>query len=214
MNSPFQIRRCVIDDLPALLPLWRSMEFPAAELEKRFAEFQVAVDGQGQLLGAIGFSMTGKHGWIRHEAFVDFGLADELRGWFWQRLQKLATNHGLHRLWTREDSHFWRELEFLPAETAALEKLPAEWRADADKHPWLTLPLPAEVAMQKLAQTGDVEALLQLHRDEAAATEARVKFVRSLATGVALLLALFVGALLVYVFRRDPGMLRHFFGGQ
>jgi hypothetical protein len=76
------------------------------------------------------------------------------------------------------------------------------------------LPLPAEVAMQKLAQTGDVEALLQLHRDEAAATEARVKFVRSLATGVALLLALFVGALLVYVFRRDPGMLRHFFGGQ
>ncbi|MFM2295400.1 MAG: hypothetical protein RLZZ350_1813, partial [Verrucomicrobiota bacterium] len=192
MNRRFQIRRCVIDDLPALLPLWRSMEFPALELEKRFAEFQVAVDADGALLGAIGFSMADKHGWIRHEAFVDFGLAEELRGLFWQRLHTLAANHGLHRLWTRETSHTWRELEFRLADAPALEKLPADWRKLEDKNPWLTLPLPAEAAMQKLAETGDVESLLEMHRAEADRTFARVKLLHNASLGLALLLGFFV----------------------
>ena len=209
---PFQIRRCVIDDLSALLPLWRSMGFPVEELEKRFAEFQIAMDGQGTVLGALAFTIADKQGWIRHEAFLDFGLADELRGLFWKRLQNLAANYGLHRLWTQETSHFWRELEFLPAETAALEKLPAVWKSAG--HGWLTLPLRAEIAMQVLAQTGDVEALIEMHRAEAKNTLERARLLRSVATGFALLLALLVLGLLIYIFNRDPGMLRNFFGGH
>ncbi len=208
-SQNFQVRRAVIDDLPALLALWRDMKFPAEELERRFAEFQIATDGQGRLLGAIALTMASQQGWIRHEAFTDFGFAEQLRGMFWARLQNLATNHGLQRLWTQENAPFWRQHDFQSADVGALEKLPAEWR-NAEGG-WFTLQLRAEVAMQALAAAGDVESLMKLEREQTQKTLAQADSLRKFALLIAVLLAMVVGVLIIYLIKRDPSALQHFF---
>ena len=204
----FQVRRAVIDDLPALLALWRDMKFPAEELERRFAEFQVATDGEGNLLGTIALTMAGQQGWIRHEAFTDFGFAEQLRRMFWERIQNLAANHGLHRLWTQENAPFWRHLDFQHADAETLKKLPAEWRTENGD--WLTLQLRAEVAMQALAAAGDVESLMKLEREQTQKTLAQAAAMKKIALLIAILLAVVVAVLVVYLIKRDPTALQQF----
>ena len=210
-HETYRVRRATVDDLPALLALWHAMRFPVTdlELEKRLTEFQVAVDDAGNLLGAIAFTMAGNQGWIQHEAFHDFSQAEQLRALFWARIQNLAANHGLFRLWTREDAPFWRQLEFVPASTDALQKLPAAWKGGSPR--WLTLQLRAEVAMETLAGTMDVEALLKQEREQTQKTLARAETMKRVALLVAVLLAVFVGVLFLYALKRDPEAMQQFF---
>src|SRR5262245_20819344 len=101
-SSQFLVRRATLDDLSQLVALWESMQFPALELSKHITEFQVAVDHAGTLLGALGFQIAERQGRVHHEAFADFTWADELRPMLWDRLQSVALNHGLLRVWTQE----------------------------------------------------------------------------------------------------------------
>lgn len=110
MNSgKYRARRATTDDLSALVPLWESAHLPAAELDKRFTEFQVVESGDGKLLGAIGLQISGKEGKIHSEAYIDFALTDTLRPILWQRINTVASNHGLFRLWTDEPAPFWKK---------------------------------------------------------------------------------------------------------
>jgi N-acetylglutamate synthase-like GNAT family acetyltransferase len=138
-SSQFQVRRATLDDLSQLMALWNGMQFPLEELSKRITEFQVAVTPEGGLAGAVGLQITERQGRVHSEAFADFAWADQIRPLLWERVQALALNHGLLRVWTQEQAPFWSHCGMVAAEPEALQKLPAAWRGRPSS--WRTLKL-------------------------------------------------------------------------
>lgn len=137
-------RRATVDDLPALKSLWLAAQLPADELEGRLTEFQV-VETDGQFAGALGLQIVRQHARLHSEDYTDFSVADAARRLFWERIQKLAANHGVFRVWTQEISPFWTHWGFQPANAEILERLPEEWKNLEGK--WLTLELKNEEAI-------------------------------------------------------------------
>ena len=121
----YRLRRATLDDLGELSALWKSMNLSVEELGKRITEFQVAESADGEFLGAVGFQLEGRQGRIHSEVFKDFALADQLRPLLWERIQAVARNHGVARLWTQECAPFWGQSGFQLERTEALKKLPA-----------------------------------------------------------------------------------------
>ncbi|HON07435.1 MAG TPA: hypothetical protein PLW02_04960, partial [Verrucomicrobiota bacterium] len=95
-----KVRRAVVDDLPQLIHLWKSDNLKWQDLEKRFTEFQVAVDSQNTILGAIGLHINGRDALMHSEVFLHFDMADKIRDLIWKRIEVIALNHGLVRIWT------------------------------------------------------------------------------------------------------------------
>jgi N-acetylglutamate synthase-like GNAT family acetyltransferase len=128
MNLPsFRVRRATVDDIKGLTALWQAMNLPAPELEKRLTEFQVAEMEDGQVVGAIGLQITGRQGRLHSEAFKDFAHSDNLRHLLWERIQNIANNHGLTRLWIKDTAPFWDHNGFQAASDETFQKLPAVW---------------------------------------------------------------------------------------
>jgi N-acetylglutamate synthase-like GNAT family acetyltransferase len=166
----FTTRRATTDDLKALVTLWQSAGFSASELEKRFTDFQVALDHNSRLCGAIAMRVDGHQGYVHSEAYIDFSFTDSVRPLLWKRLHTLSSNLGLFRLWTLETAPYWKkEVGFAEANFEKLEKLPAEF--GAREQPWLTIQLKEEHAapdnleqqfqMFKEAQRADTERMRQ-----------------------------------------------------
>jgi len=138
-----RIRRATVDDRSALKTIWASMRLPADELEKRLTEFQVVENADGEVVGALGFQMLRQHALLHNESYSDFAVADAARELFWDRLQTLAANHGVFRVWTQERSPFWKSFGFQPPGGAILTRLPEEWKNEFEGG-WLTLQLKNE----------------------------------------------------------------------
>ena len=138
-----RIRRATVDDRAALNAIWTSMRLPADDLEKRLTEFQVVENSGGEVIGALGFQILRQHALLHNESYSDFGVADAARELFWERLQKLAANHGVFRVWTQERSPFWKSFGFQPPKTEILARLPEEWKNEFDGG-WLTIQLKNE----------------------------------------------------------------------
>src|SRR5258708_11300123 len=101
MNQPeYSVRRATVDDVKSLVKLWESAALPALELERRLTEFQVVVDGQDNIVGAIGLHIEGKNGKLHSEAFANPQQADVLRPKLGERMQTVGKNHGPFRLCT------------------------------------------------------------------------------------------------------------------
>ncbi len=201
----YRVRRATLDDIAPLMAIWSSMRFDAEELAKRITDFQVAEGPQG-IVGAIAMEMAERQGRIHSEGFTDFALADQLRPLLWERIHALATNHGLLRLWTDEQAPFWCHCGLNKPDPEALQKLPAAWRQGA--HDWLTLKLREDVAI--LASVDQEFALFmasEKQRTERAMQQAKV--LKVIATLVALALFGMVLAAAFFIFRRNPGLLRH-----
>jgi N-acetylglutamate synthase-like GNAT family acetyltransferase len=168
--STYRTRRATVDDLARLLELWQAAQLPVAVLEKQFTDFQVAEDEQGKVVAAIGLHIEAGSGRVHSETFADFGLTDTLRPALWARLQVVAQNHGLFRLWTEEAAPWWKkDAGFTTAPDEVLEKLPASY---GPRHTaWLTLrlrdeaaapdQLEKEIAMFKEAERAKLEKLIQ-----------------------------------------------------
>ncbi len=111
MNAPasYRVRRATIDDLEKLNEVWRAAHLPAAELEQQFTDFQVAEAPDGRIVGAIAMRVHGFEGHVHSETFPDFALSDAVRPLLWQRLETVAKNHGLFKLWTLETAPFWKK---------------------------------------------------------------------------------------------------------
>ena len=138
-----RIRRATVDDRTALKIIWASMRLPADDLEKRLTEFQVVENAEGGVVGALGFQVLRQHALLHNESYSDFAVADAARELFWERLQKLAANHGVFRVWTQERSPFWKSFGFRPPAAEILNRLPAEWKNEFTGG-WLTLQLKNE----------------------------------------------------------------------
>lgn len=204
MSAPdYRVRRATVDDRRWLQVLWQSVNLPVPELERRLTDFQVIETQDGQLLGAVGLEITGRHGRIHGEAFADFGFADQFRVQLWTRLESLAASHGLVRLWTQEMSPFWSRNGFLPPNAEALRSLPAAWQ-DAPGA-WLTIQLREDVMVAAALE----QHLAQLMTQERQRTERMRKHARRLktfATLAAIVLAIFVIVAAVYLRRRNAAL--------
>ncbi|MGO8700943.1 MAG: hypothetical protein ACLQVY_24900 [Limisphaerales bacterium] len=195
----FQIRRATVDDLPQLMDLWRAAQMPADELEKRFTEFQVAESSEGRVMAAIALQLSGHDGNIHSETFGDFALSDSLRPLFWERVQVLARNHLLFRVWTGESAPFWKKgAGFSSPNDELLGRLPP---AFGPAHGgWLSLALrdesadpnllDAQFAIFREAEQAKREKLLQ-----------RAELLKMAGTGIAVLLFVFAMCVLVWFVR-------------
>ncbi|HUZ07016.1 MAG TPA: hypothetical protein VMV89_05955 [Candidatus Paceibacterota bacterium] len=141
-----RIRRATVDDSTALQMIWESMRLPAEELERRLTEFQVVENSGGEVVGAIGVQFSGPHALLHSEGYSDFAIADAARQLFWERIQTLASHHGVFRIWTQERSPFWKSFGFQPPAAEILTRLPAGWKNEYDGG-WLTLQLKNEEAI-------------------------------------------------------------------
>lgn len=151
MNLPsLQVRRATVDDLPALKSLWNAAGLPADELESRLTEFQI-VENQGVFAGAIGVQVLHSALRLHSEDYADFSVADAARQLFWERIQTIASNHGVFRVWTQETSPFWTHWGFQVADTENLERLPEDWRNLSGR--WLTLELKNEDVIKEALGT-------------------------------------------------------------
>ncbi len=143
--STYQTRRATLDDLDQLIELWKSAQLPTTDLERQFTDFQVALDEEGILAGTVAMQIEGSHGRLHSEVYADFGLTDTLRPALWKRMQVVAQNHGLFRVWTREDAPWWRkDAGFGAASEEILQKMPEAFgQRDSG---WLLLQLKEESA--------------------------------------------------------------------
>jgi N-acetylglutamate synthase-like GNAT family acetyltransferase len=195
-TDAYQVRRATTDDLAQLSELWRTAQFPVAELEKRFTEFQVAASATGEVVAAIGMQVAGADGKIHSEWFTDFALSDALRPPLWDRLQVVALNHGLFRLWTEESAPFWKKgAGFSSPRAELIGRLPADF--GVARAGWLVLRLKDEAADPSL-----LDAQFALFRDaEKARLEKllqRAHAVRMVGTGIAVILFLLALATLIW----------------
>jgi len=132
-----RIRRATVEDRAVLNLIWASMRLPADELEKRLTEFQVVENADADVMGAIGIQFSKQHALLHSEGYADFGIADAARQLFWERIQTLAANLGVFRVWTQERSPFWKSFGFQPPTAEILDRLPEEWKNEFTGG-WLT----------------------------------------------------------------------------
>jgi len=123
-----RVRRATLEDVGLLVKLWESMHFDTAALAKRITEFQIVETAEHGLVGALGFQILERQGCIHSEAFSDFSLAEMSRPLLWDRVNSLAQNHGLLRIWTHEEAPFWSRCGLAPPDPEALARLPASWK--------------------------------------------------------------------------------------
>jgi N-acetylglutamate synthase-like GNAT family acetyltransferase len=138
------IRRATVDDLPALKSLWLAARLSADELKDRLTEFQI-VEADRVFAGALGVQIIRQHARLHSEDYADFSVADAARELFWERIQKISANHGVFRLWTQENSPFWKNYGFQPPSAETITRLPGEWKNLEGN--WLTLELKNEAAI-------------------------------------------------------------------
>jgi len=208
MTAPaHRVRRATVDDLPILQALWASMHLPTAELERRPTEFQVVEAEDGLLLGTVGIEISERNGRIHSEAYHDFAVSEILRQSLWERLQSVATNHGLARLWTRETAPFWTQNGFHAPSAEELKRLPAAWGTDPQG--WLTLQLRDEVALEKALE----KEFTRFKAEEKRRTEKLLrkgKILTVIGTVLAILLLIAVTTFgLIYTIRNFPQLFRH-----
>lgn len=201
----FSVRRATIDDLRELTTLWQTMNLPVTDLQNRLTEFQVAVDAQGKFLGAVGMQIAQKQGRIHSEGFKDFALADQLRPLLWERIQSVATNHGLFRVWTQERAPFWSRCGMTPAKDEALQKLPAIWKNS--QSPWVVLQLRDDAAIETLSVDKEFATLMQSEKQRTARAFQQARALKIIATVIALLLAGFVILAAIYLIKKNPQIL-------
>jgi N-acetylglutamate synthase-like GNAT family acetyltransferase len=206
-------RRATVEDLPALQALWIEAGLPWEELEQFLGEFQVVPDETGALVAAIGLLVEGADGLLHTEAVAGRATdqADEWRSVLWRRIQIVARNQGIHRLWTQEDAPFWLTV-FAPA---AAETVGASAAAFLGSDP------PAGWRLHELVNPAKARQLVdeQMAIWSAHQAQERVEFQRKTRTFMALALLLVavviaVCAWLVFrVLNAQPDLLQRLFSG-
>ena len=196
--STIRIRRATTDDFQSLRLLWNSMRLPAGDLEKRLTEFQVVEAADGQIVGAIGVQIIGRHALLHSEGYTDFAVADAARQLFWERIQTITAHHGVFRLWTQENSPFWVRWGFQPAAAGQLERLPADWKRSGEK--WLTIQLKDEEAIAALEK--ELETFRESEKKRTAETLDQARTMTTTITIIAFILGTVLIGIAIFLFVR------------
>ncbi|MCF7669005.1 MAG: hypothetical protein K9N48_04420 [Verrucomicrobia bacterium] len=165
--------------------MWHDSLLPEQSLEKHFTEFQVAVTDAGQVIGSIGIQIIQNQGKLHSEVYLHPELEDILRPEFWERIQSIARNHGLTRIWTIESSPFWPDAGFKFALSEDLEKLPSQFgNVDAN---WWVFTLrnqdTSTIAIQK-----EFEIMMEAEKEHTRQLFKRARLFKTIAILISLLL--------------------------
>ncbi|MEI9960624.1 MAG: hypothetical protein WDM76_05665 [Limisphaerales bacterium] len=199
VQSNLHIRRATVDDREALKMLWAATGLSPEqldELEKRLTEFQV-VESNGQVLGAIGIQIIGQHALLYCEDYTDYSITDAARELFLERIQTIAANHGVFRLWTQERSPFWTRSGFQPANAEMLARLPANWNQIEGQ--WLTLQLKDEEAIST-ALGENFAGFMDAEKKQTARVAAKAKTFRTIITVLGFTTFFICIAIAIYLF--------------
>lgn len=199
--SNYQMRRATLDDLVELRKLWQQAQWAVHDLEKRLTEFQVVETADGTLLGCIGLRIEGQQGKIHSEAYRSQELEGDLRWRLWERVQSVARNHGLYRVWTLDKISFWRSQGFTEVDEALLDKIPASF--GDSKQTWLLLRLREEAAAGSSLEH-EFELFKQSQNEMSERVLRQARALRILAGFVAVLGLVAVFCAVCYVLRRLP----------
>lgn len=182
------------------------MLLPADELEKRLTEFQVVESADGRLLGALGIQIVQPYVRLHSESYLDFAHADAARQLFWNRIQTLAANHGVFRVWTQESSPFWSRLGFRSANEARLAELPPEWQPLRGE--WFMLQLKDEQAIVD-ALGKDFAAFMSMEKRNTERTYEQARTLKTIITvigfTIGILSFILAGYLLIHRNPFSPG---------
>ncbi|HWC59308.1 MAG TPA: hypothetical protein VHC44_06395 [Verrucomicrobiae bacterium] len=203
--ATLRVRRATIEDLGMLRPLWESMHLPVGVLEPRLTEFQVVEEPDGKFIGAIGIQMSSPHGYLHNEGFTDFGIADDARELLWKRVQTLSANHGVLRLWMRDNAQFWTRLGFKPASEEELENLPADWNTEGPS--WFTLQLKDEAAIKAVEK--ELAMFMTAQKRQSERTIRQMRALKTFALVVAILLSIFAFGAAFYLLMNRTQMFSH-----
>jgi hypothetical protein len=201
--ATMRVRRATVEDLDQLRPMWEAMHLPGATLEPRLTEFQVVENSEGEIVGGIGFQIGGTQGHLHNEAFTDFGLADASRELLWKRIQTLATNHGILRVWMRENTPFWVRLGFTAATPEELQRLPAGWNTEDAR--WFTLQLKDEVAIGAVEK--ELAMFMAAQKKHSERTMDQLRTLKTLALVVAIVFAIIAFGAAFYLLMKRPDLL-------
>lgn len=201
-------RRATVDDLPALHALWQRAGLPWEQLERYVTEFIVAANEDGLVLAAIGLQADGDQGLVHSEAMAPGDIDEAIRAALWQRLQIVARNHGVARLWTLEDAPFW-QATFLRATPADIAQLKASF-ADGEAA-WSLFTLVDPARAQRLVD--ERLALWEAHRQADSTQFAdTVSRIRQGAFALAGLVIVMMLAMVAYVVVRRPDAFQSILG--
>jgi N-acetylglutamate synthase-like GNAT family acetyltransferase len=204
-------RRATVEDLPALQALWQQAGLPWLELERFVTEFQVVpAEGEGVLLAAIGLLVEENDALLHTEAIADPALADELRATLWRRVQIVARNQGVYRIWTQEDADYWRFSGFVKPSPAAVAETAATF---VDKSAdWQVCDLIDPDKAQQLVN--EQMAIWEAKRmQESEALQGRIQSFRRFALGFAILVTLAALGMFFYIILLHPEILKQFLPG-
>jgi hypothetical protein len=172
------------------------MCLPADELGKRLVEFQITETADGKLLGAIGMQIVRQHARLHSEGYFDFAFADHAREMFWDRILKIASNHGVFQLWTQETSPFWTRLGFRSAVAGKLSRLPEEWNQTEGE--WFTLQLKDEEVIAN-ALGKDFAAFISSEKRAAARVREQAQMLKTIITVTGFLIGIICLAIVFYL---------------
>lgn len=195
-----QARRATIEDLPQLTALWQLERLDADALERRFTEFQVVEDG-GEIIAALALRMAGHHGQLHSESIGRPDVADRCREMLWNRIQMVARNHSLDRVWSDLGAPFWRTMGFVAATVEQRERLPAEFGEGSA--PWQILLLRGEEASADAIEK-QFAMLRALQMREKEQFHARISVLKKVAIGMTAVVAVLVVTWAVLLFRYGP----------
>lgn len=197
------VRRATINDLAALRAIWREERFAVGELERRFTEFQVIEASDGQVIGALALQIQGNQGHIHSEAIALPEHTEAMREVLWDRLKKVAGNHGLVRLWTSAAHPHWTSAEFRAPSEVEQGKRPAQFGNVLEG--WLVLQLKEESA-QAISLEQELAIFREAQKAETEAFHQRAQKMKILATGVAFLflIAVITGGYYWFQYIKDP----------
>ena len=203
-DANVQVRRATVEDLPQLTALWQQENLPAADLERRFKEFQVVHTPDGTVLGAIGLQVSDKQGRLHSESFAHPEQGDALRARLWERTRLIAGNFGITRLWFQTAAPFWHNNGFQPANADALAKLPPEF--ESGSQPWYYQQLREESVAASIDQ--EIALLRQAERERTDRMFRQAKVLKMIAAviTVGVLLLAMVWAFVFFTRYRGGGL--------
>ena len=173
------------------------------DLERRFREFQVIEAEDAELLGAIGIQIAGHDGCLHSEVFTHPEQSDLLREQVWPRLQTVAHNHGLVRLWTSSEAPFWHASGFSAATADQLAHRPAAFVGTTPPGRFLQL---KEVSAEAIVEK-EFAVFREAEREKAQQLMRHGRLLKLIATliGVAVFILAIIWAVMFFKARGQTG---------